>query len=290
MLRNSILFIALFITSINFTFANTGNHTNPNTKDTFEYNKITDLNVTQVITLLQDGTWFHNNLENETLHLTDKTFYQFLDFGMVDIITESKDGNISLHHMFWTVENTSTGFDLILTDPPTMENFTIPLKSLDYNRILMGNEQETQLVLSTPVSTNNALKNDIQTALTGAWEMNTYPFDIATSIDQCGAFEAMKGSYFNLDLNEDGTYTKSFGSLMVNLEETGIWEVSNDGNYILFHAVGNNNAENVYATKLAKIKKMDNDQIIIRQALDAPGSYFEDMFCTITKDFVFDKK
>lgn len=124
-----------------------------------------------------------------------------------------------------------------------------------------------------------------QRDVAGEWMTTQYPFDIAQRFDQPGTFEPVRGAFVKLDLNEDGSYTKSFGGEVKTFTENGTWSLSRDGKYIVLSKdrkkFGESNLEAI------EIQKLNSDKLVVRSSIHAESLT---SYTTGTKLFYFTRK
>ncbi len=76
-------------------------------------------------------------------------------------------------------------------------------------------------------------KCEMVSQLYGVWEFNQYPYDIIDNIHRCGNQVNSEGAFLTYIFKEDGTYTKSFGDNQNKVFQTGIWDVSEDHQFLI---------------------------------------------------------
>lgn len=119
--------------------------------------------------------------------------------------------------------------------------------------------------------TNKAVAK-MQAGIVGRWENTIYPFEI----DDAGV---MPGAYLRYDFSSTGEYTKVIGSTELSYEESGQWEIEDDGQTLrLTSSTGK--------ITLAMIKHLQLDELVLEQELKVKNA----AFCTKQKDFFFNKQ
>lgn len=283
----AVVFIALS-TQITANSSNSPLGTTENSENFYATNtsKSSSINVTSVQDYILNGTLTETTGTDETE--TGTFTYQFHDFGVVDIIGENHTGTLSITNLFWDISSSPDGVSIVLSDPPTGLTFNLLVEDITDNGMtvnLDGKSVELSLNETLPTETLNQVKY----AIAGSWGTIQYPFDVTTDIESCGAFEEMNGAYLSYEFNKNGTYNRLLGSKMVAMEENGIWEVTKDGQYVIFYAAVEGNPEHVTDIHVAKIKALSPNSMVLNQALSVPKSDFDSMFCTNTKDFEMNK-
>lgn len=127
--------------------------------------------------------------------------------------------------------------------------------------------------------------NKIQHMLTGVWSNASYPYDIITDLSECGAFEAIEGAYLQYEFRKDGTYTRKYGSKHMDLIENGRYELSRNGEYLIFFANTDDVSPSAQQSGVAKIAHLATGELVLEQALETDD--FADFFCTKYKSIMF---
>lgn len=130
-----------------------------------------------------------------------------------------------------------------------------------------------------------AALNRIQYMLTGYWSNASYPYDIITDLDECGAFEAIDGAYLHYEFRADGTYTRYYGSKHIQLREDGRYELSRSGEYLIFINPARDADSDASCTNVAKIAHLATGELVLELALETVD--FADFFCTKYKTIMF---
>ncbi|MCC6689658.1 MAG: hypothetical protein IT268_11475 [Saprospiraceae bacterium] len=121
--------------------------------------------------------------------------------------------------------------------------------------------------------------------LVGNWTTTQYPFEIAQRFDQPGTFEPVRGAFVSLDLNDNGSYTRSYGGEVKSFSEHGTWTLSRDGKYIVLASSNRKFGEN--NLQAIEIQKLNNNKLVVRSAISANNLT---AYTTGTKLFHFAKK
>jgi hypothetical protein len=238
---------------------------------------------------LISGKWV---LENEFFGLTNskstKTAFYFYNYGMADLVNFDTENGIQLNSYLWRIEKYGKEAFLVLTSKEEMSEklFKVNQNCTGIELTNAINGDRVTLVYKR-IMEKDAIKS-IKTSLSGNWDCMTYPFDITRNSETCGTFEQMDGAYLKYKFNPDGTYTKNLGTSHLDIEEQGFWEVSEDGQYIIFHAAKRGNANEVFATYVAEVSHLNYGEMVLKQALHGNGE-FDTLFCTQIKTFFFNK-
>ncbi|MEM6724818.1 MAG: hypothetical protein AAF598_12315 [Bacteroidota bacterium] len=232
---------------------------------------------------LLDGLWVEQS-QGEQQTNQQNVSLQFHDYGMVDVFTSTTDGQMNVDHLFYSIEETQDGIVLEFSNPPSNSNLSLSVIANSSDQLLVEvNGHPMQLRLENNVS--ESVQDQLERQLVGSWEMYSYPFDVITDINECGTFEEINGASLSYQFNEDGSYQRIIASDYLEITETGFYEVSADGSFLMFYAAVDHNPEQIYTTHVAKIDQLENDGLVINQALTLPYSEFDTLFCTCNKDF-----
>ncbi len=115
----------------------------------------------------------------------------------------------------------------------------------------------------------------LDTAIIGEWTNVTYLAAV------CGSTDKMNSAFLRYSFREDGTYTLNYGNRQHETEETGIWGMSKDGNYVVL------NVKETGETRLLKIASLDEHSLQLENFTNTGD--FGKYFCTNQKSFTFVK-
>jgi len=219
-------------------------------------------------------------------HLHSEMIFHFIETGSVDIIFNTKDGQSTYSHAHWEIEEHDDQAFLIWKEHNEKDRL-LKIKQTCDGLILTNVMNDKAYNLTYFPKEKNSKLDYLRNSLYGNWINGNYPFDIAKDESDCGSFVPIEGAFFTFQFNKDGTYSKKWGSKVVEFSESGTWEISADGKYVLFQAESEDGKHESTKTYLAKIKMIDMDMLVFEQTLESPG--FEDVFCTKRKDFLFVK-
>ena len=245
-------------------------------KDT--YASITNRNEEDLLS----GIWTSNTLmgsgESQTL-LFDKS-------GSVMILSSSFDNGISVNQKNWKVMDFDGKAFLVMSDTHKSKEELFQL-----NQTCEGIELvnvATGKVLKFNYNAIN-LENDktiLAKQLVGKWESTNYPFEIAKNFNQCGSFVPVNGAFFGLELKEDGSFKRTFGGELQKYSQTGTWEVSKDGKYLVFKTTHQNGIKlKSQSLDGMEIERFNGNKLHAKAALSTKDN--STVFCTNTKTFSF---
>lgn len=234
-------------------------------------------------------------IENDLIHgiwtlksLNSKLIFQFKDFGMLDLIELKETGNTAYKNALWQVEEINGRAVLVITEKDMRQRRQFGVEQTCLGVVLKDQESLEELKLIHQSASNSMKINLMKANLVGDWTNVTYPFNLATELDQCGTFEEMKGAFLRYRFNPDGTFQLTYGSSMMTVRESGCWELGINGEYVLLHVTEKNGVKQPAETKLAKIVYVGDHELLMEQSLLTSGE-FSDFFCTDQKTFTFVK-
>ncbi len=220
-----------------------------------------------------NGVWTTTNKNG-----SEKT-YQFTTEGLLQILNTDLDGHKSYNSIFWRIDEFDSQSFLILSEPSGSE------KLLSINQTCEG-------LILTDVVYNETLEFDYQ-PLRASIKSNLTKAYMVGEWTNVSVFENQEnkkikaGSYFNYQFSADGTFTCDFGSTKVNHQETGVWEVSKDCQYLLLHVADKKCNENIKSTKVIRITQVDDHGLILEQVMKT--SDINDFFGADNKTYAFIK-
>ncbi len=136
--------------------------------------------------------------------------------------------------------------------------------------------------VSTEIPTNHdsaktAKAAKAEASLVGRWE-NPY-FALESGVNG----QDTNGRTLKYHFREDGTYTCILGGAEAQIEETGTWEVSENGDQLLMHS--RNACDNKVVTTTANIKHLSMDELVLEQTMCVAGV----MVSANPQEFYFNK-
>ncbi len=227
---------------------------------------------------LTSGTWVlqTTRLENATGQMI------FHDFGVADEIITYADGHMGYERVNWTLEEYNGAVFLVVTQVQKQTNLYRMTPTCAGIDLTDAASMERIHLLHTGSKLASVSKMDQY--LTGAWIAETYPFDIAREMDDCGTFEPIRGAFLQYAYWDNGTFVKEWGNAGMSYRESGFWDITADGDYLLMHVNSQNNKD-IQRTDVARINQMGNGTIQIEQALT--DGQQNDQYCTGVKKFSF---
>ena len=209
----------------------------------------------------------------------------FHDFGAVDQIISKEDGTYSFSRSQWTLEEYNNALFLVIShldgDQQTnMYRVSQTCNGMDLTDIgslqrlsfiHQGKKQEQKIALMSQ-------------EMTGEWISVGYAFDRAEAMDDCGTFQPMNGAFLQFSFRGDGTYARSLGNSGIALRESGFWDITDDGKFLLLHIL-DLHGNRIERTDVAEIDYLENGSFTLTQAL--VNREKNDMFCTELKEIGF---
>lgn len=210
----------------------------------------------------------------------------FHEFGMADEIITMTDGTMEYDRVHWTLEEYSGAVFLVVTQPGKGGRTNLYRMQPNCEGIDLTDAASLERIHMVYTGSKLQAVSNMAHYLTGAWKSDAYPFDIATSMEECGAFEEMKGAFFQFSFWQDGTYVKEWGNAGQAFREKGYWDITADGRYLLMHSMDIDGVQTL-RTDVARIVEMGQGSFTVEQRLEA--AYPADMFCTKVKHFRFNR-
>lgn len=232
---------------------------------------------------LMSGIWKEEAVAPSKIQQT----VQFHDYGLVETFTYKKGKFIGHELALWRIEEFNNGIFLVWINTQMEQENLLEVQQTCDGIVLTNVETKEVLNFNYKPNVDTKAKQFAESTLQGNWDNATYPFDLTDSMNDCGTFEVMKKAFLKYKFNEDGTYEKTYGNAKVELKESGIWEVSEDGGFVVFLATIDQDPEQVYQTSVAKIRHINIDELVLEQALSSHE--FNDLFCTKIKTLAFVK-
>ncbi len=218
-----------------------------------------------------------------------KQLLQFNDFGLLDVVTVYSNGHTQYETQQWHLESLGQHVYLVVFDNTLNEELVYEVKQTCEGLQLKDIDlQESKHLKYTPAKSAKELER-LRATITGHWSHNGYPFDIANNLEDCGTFVEMNGAFLEYQFNEDGTYQRKMGSHMVDIEEEGFWEITHDGQYLVFHLTRDGSPEQVYSSQYVRLTEVNSleQHLSFEQVLGV--SELNSLFCTRMKSFKFYK-
>jgi len=213
---------------------------------------------------LLQGVWAVENSEDE------QSLYQFHDYGLVDVISTDAAGELSIESMMWKVEERNGSVALILTDTDFHEHL-IQVKATceGLSATIMDSLNDIELVLKPTINAEELER--MEASLVGEWNSVTFPSDMA-KIMGCNTDERVEITSMQLQFHGDGTYTKLCETSSTRLEEKGIFEITPDGQYIIFYATNTPGAPSeTYDASVVRIQYLTIGEMVLEQPVHAFG-------------------
>ncbi len=235
----------------------------------------------RVATDLVEGTWkIHwQNGQGKTGQII------FHEFGAADQILKNSDGTYMFHQSQWTLEEYNNALFLVIShlEGENRTNMYRVFQTCDGIDLTDIGSLE-RLSFKFAGKKGNAPVDYMSQNLTGEWISNGYAFDHATDMEDCGTFQPMKDAFLQYSFRGDGTYARALGNRGMTIRESGFWDITEDGRFLLMH-VKDVSGNQILRTDVAELAQMQDGSFAIRQALVNKDK--NDLFCTNLKEFGF---
>lgn len=210
------------------------------------------------------------------------TLLQFAAGGMVDFMQLRSEGGYDTDCLRWWVE-VQDNEPLLLLEDRAGRRDVFRIEQTCHGIQLTNRQTGKRLVLNHHAAVKEAELKQLRGELAGDWSNTMYPFD---PVSQAGAAgKQIAGAFLKYEFRSDGTYVKMVGGEKVVIKETGAWEISKDGRYLLMHANVLEGGRQTTSSSMARIKYLQLDELVLEHSLQVQDA----KFCTRQKDFFFNK-
>ena len=222
---------------------------------------------------LLSGIWTKTTETTQGIKLA--TSWQFDASGLVSILKQCRSGVEKFDNRIWHIKVVEEQAFLIFTNTAAQEEKTFQVKQTCEGLNLTNMfTNETSTLLYTPSRLAKQLKTTSNT-LIGTWRCLIPPENMPN----------VKGLFTQYELKADGTLVKMFGTQqMKTIEQSGFWQVSPNGQYLMMH-IG---SDNQYTTAIAKINYLAFDELVLGQSVAT--SEPEATYCSDLQSFYFHKQ
>lgn len=224
----------------------------------------------------------------ETSKSLNRVIYQFNENGLVDMIREREGCETTIQTNRWTVASYGSQSFLFIDKPNASGQVMYQLEQTCEGVTLTNTSSAIKVKLGFKPKKKAEMLSQVRSTLMGNWKSITYPFDLTKDLNTCGTFEPMQDAYLSYRFAPDGSYVRTMGTSKLEIKEYGYWELSDDGNYIVFHVCASKNPESAVRTYLAEIAHLNTGEMVMKQALHGAGD-FESLFCTQAKTFFLNR-
>ncbi len=209
----------------------------------------------------------------------------FHEFGAADQILPDGEGAYTYHQSQWTLEEYNNALFLVIShlDGDKRTNMYRVFQTCDGIDLTDIGSLE-RLSFKFVGKKGNAQVDYMTQNLTGEWISSGYAFDQATTMEDCGTFQEMQDAFLQYSFKADGTYARSLGNRGMTIRETGFWDITEDGRFLLMH-VKDPSGTQILRTDVTEVMQMEDGSFTLRQALHNRDK--NDLFCTNLKEFGF---
>ncbi len=213
---------------------------------------------------LSHGLWVNEEAGEE------KSVYQFHSYGLVDIISSDANGKLRVDSKMWKIEQLNGGLALVMYDTHFNEEIIYVESTCEG---IHANSTDSvdgiELVLKPSISAKEL--DRLEASLTGEWNSVTFPSDLAAAMGCITDVKAGTVS-MHLEFNNNGTYTKICETGASRMEERGFYEITPDGQYIIFYASGQaGNPAETYQASVVRIQYLNIGEMVLEQPISAFG-------------------
>ncbi|MBR9919806.1 MAG: hypothetical protein GYB31_03140 [Bacteroidetes bacterium] len=220
---------------------------------------------------LLSGVWTFGASPEKT------TVYRFRNHGLLEIVRAESTGEPQYDSYMWRVEEYNNQAFLVLTTNDFQHEYLYQTLPTCQGMVLVDPVSIDQISLTYNVDAPSEQQKQINNRLLGVWENATYPYRLTNSFEECGTFEPIEGAYLKYRFNSDGTFVRSFGSHLVQMEETGYYEIFEEGQYVVFHVQQD---DGNFSHHVARIKYLEYGELVLEQTLESDTDDFAAFFCS----------
>ncbi len=229
------------------------------------------------------GIW-----HRKVAHSNIEVIYTFNAYGSLEQTVIYEDGHTATNRHKWQLKEIEGITYLVIKDIDLGENLYYAIEQSCDGLILTDTISFEETTLFFKPKASKTTIDRIGYTILGQWKHEGYPFDISDDAENYGTLDTMEETFFNYNFKKDGTFERSIGMKEVLVKEKGFWEVSADGDYLIFHLSKDGRKKNVYTSQYARLFYVDQDHLQLEQALTTIGEY-KMRFGTQQKMFVFKK-
>lgn len=237
------------------------------------------LSLTQQIQLdLLSGVWVeeHKKDGNTT---AQRTLLRFIDTSKAQLMHYQTHTGPIFTSFYWEIAIDNGAPLLLLTDAKKPQQKAWRLEQTCDGIELTNQAAEKTLNLTHKPLLSPAKLTSTRKELIGSWKNTYYPTEAITA-NATDTHETVAGpTFLNYEFDLNGNYTKSIKGNDTNLQEQGEWELTGDGNTIIFYSKGG-------CTYSAHIQHLQMDELVLEQSLSAKPLNL----CIGIKSFYFNKQ
>ena len=236
---------------------------------------------------LLEGVWIED-LDDFDVATKMERIFQFRDFGVLDEIAIFDDGNTSYHHHLWDVVSIDGRVYLDIIDNNLDDQLRYEVEQNCEGLVLTDVVTQDIIFLNYSGKQPDFFVVALFHNFVGDWMHTVYPFELkGAHAEACGTSMEMEGAYLRYQFREDGSYTKEMGNAEIKSIEQGFWEVSKDGQYLVFYVSKDGRPETVYTSQYARILDARLGKFRIEHSMTT--SDVDGLFCTAPKAFSFER-
>ncbi|TAK41165.1 MAG: hypothetical protein EPO28_09000 [Saprospiraceae bacterium] len=223
--------------------------TEPETLDCRVYATNRSLSPTQLVAEdLIHGMWTINEESGA------KKMFQFNEYGIADILQSDANGNTNYSNALWSVREYEGRALLVLTNHDMAHEQLFKVVQNCEGIILTNIISTDESVLHYQPLTNPVTVNLVKASLVGDW----------TSISLTGPGAPQVSLHYQM--NAGGSYTRLLCLGQKEMPERGVWEISKDGQFILFHVEKPGTPDKCVETKVVRIAYVDDHTLQLEPA------------------------
>lgn len=201
---------------------------------------------------------------------TEKAVYQFHTYGVVDIISSDANGKLRVESKMWKIEQVNGGLALVLHDTNFNEEVIFVESTCEgIHASSTDSVDDIELVLKPSISVKEL--DRLEASLIGEWNSVTFPSDLAAAMG-CTTDVKSGSVSMHLEFSRNGAYTKICSTGSSRIEERGFYEITPDGQYIIFYASGKpGDPYETYQASVVRIQYLNIGEMVLQQPVTAFG-------------------
>lgn len=200
----------------------------------------------------------------------EETVYQFHTYGVVDVITSEANGKLRVESKMWKIEQRAGGLALVMHDSNFNEEIVYVKPTCEGLQAGSADSiDDIELALKPSISAKEL--DRLESSLIGEWNSVTFPSDLAIAMG-CLTSEKSGAVSMHLEFSKNGAYSKICETSSSRIEERGFYEITPDGQYIIFYASGKaGDPSETYQASVVRIQYLNIGEMVLEQPISAFG-------------------
>jgi len=230
---------------------------------------------------LINGVWLHELIE-DTERVSLKEVYEFEELGQLKRTVIFDNGHSETTNHLWRIEEVEDKAFLVIFDSELGEEVYYEVTQNCEGVLLKDIVNYEMTFLSFHREVNYSEIENIRLRIAGHWQCSNETFDPKD------ASVKLEDTFLNYDFDLNGQFTRIMGDADQKLEESGFWQVSNDGDFLLLKFSKTDSPSDIYTTQYIRLEKVGVNKLEIEQTLTTVGA-FASIYCSKQKTFLLNK-